>query len=537
MTFTSFSFLIFTVAALAVYYVCPKRFRWIVLLLASGTFYCIVCLKYVPFLLFTMLTTFFCALWIEQVQEKRSEEQKKNKEIWSSDEKKQFKSKTKIYKRWILAIPLVLNFGILFVLKGYLQMLMPKAGITSFLTGLGILLPLGISFYTFQSMGYLVDVYRGKTKAERNFAKLALFVSFFPQIVQGPIAIYDDLAHQLFEGHDLKFENLKFGFQLILWGLIKKMVIADRAAPILNQILENKVEYGGFATLFAVLLYALQLYADFSGGIDIARGVAEMFGITMAENFRRPYFARSLGEYWRRWHITLGAWLKNYLFYPIAMSDGFFKLGKKAKKAFGSHIGKELPGCIATLITFLVIGIWHGANWKYVGFGLWNGLILFASGLLKPVFLTVNEKLHVKTESFGWKLWQMFRTFLLVLAGYVFDIADGLGDGLKMLKSTTVGAISDIAGGAFKSFGTLIDQILSVTGMSKLDLVLILLGLLTMLVVSIIQEKTKKSLRVSMDEKKHWLTWVLMIAAAMAVIILGIYGPGIKAGEFVYMQF
>ncbi len=524
-------------ATLVVYYVCPKKFRWIILLLASGTFYGIVCLKYIPFLIFTILTTFFGAILVEKLQGKRDALYQIQKADLSKEEKKQFKTRTKIHKRLILAAVLLLNFGILFILKGYIEMLIPSAGLRTFLTGIGILLPLGISFYTFQSMGYLIDVYRGKTKAEKNPAKLALFVSFFPQIIQGPIAIYDDLAKQLYDGHDLEFENLKFGFQLVLWGLIKKMVIADRAAPILNEILANKAEYGGFATLFAVLIYALQLYADFSGGIDIARGVAQMLGITMAENFKRPYFARSLGEYWRRWHITLGAWLKNYLFYPIAMSNGFFKLGKKAKKAFGSHIGKELPGCIATLITFLVIGIWHGANLKYVGFGLWNGLVLFASGLLKPVFLKVNEKLHVKTESFGWRLWQMLRTFLLVLGGYVFDIADGLGDALSMLKSTTAGTIADLTNGTAKVFLGSFRQMLISLGLDGKDLILIIIGLILMIIVSIVQERSQRSLRGMIDQKTKWLEWVLMVAAAMTVIILGIYGPGIKPGEFVYMQF
>ena len=524
-------------ATLAVYYLCPNRFRWIVLLLASGTFYGIICLKYLPFLLFTILTTFFAALLEERLTEKRSAQLKEHKEDWSAEEKKKYKNGTKTRKRLLLALPLVLNFGILFVLKGYLQMALPAAHITEFLTGIHILLPLGISFYTFQSMGYLIDVYRGKTKAERNPAKFALFVSFFPQIIQGPIAIYDDLAQQLYDGHDLQFENIKFGFQLVLWGLIKKMVIADRAAPILNELLANKAAYGGFATLLAVLLYALQLYADFSGGIDIARGVAQMLGITMAENFRRPYFARSLGEYWRRWHITLGAWLKNYLFYPIAMSSAFFKLGKKAKKAFGSYVGKELPGCIATLITFLVIGIWHGANWKYVGFGIWNGGILFFSALLKPLFLKADEKLHIRTESFGWRLWQMFRTFLLVLAGYVFDIADGLGDAFFMLKSTTVGAVADLINGTAKAFLGSFHQMLLDLGLVGKDLILILAGLLVMIIVSVLQEKKQKSLRTMIDQKTKWLEWVLMVAATMAVIIMGIYGPGIKPGEFVYMQF
>ena len=537
MTLTSFSFLIFVTATLLVYYICPKRFRWIVLLVASFVFYAIVCWKYFPFILFTMLTTFFGALWVEGLQEKRSRLLKENKEIWSAEEKKKRKAETKRDKRLIIALVLVLNFGILFILKGYLSLVIPGFDPISTLTGGKLLLPLGISFYTFQSMGYLVDVYRGKTKAQRNFAKLALFVSFFPQIIQGPIAVYDDLAHQLFEGHDLSYENLKFGFQLILWGLMKKMILADRIVLILNELLADRASYGGLGSLAALLIYALQLYADFSGGIDIARGVAQMLGINMAENFRRPYFSCSLGEYWRRWHITLGAWLKNYLFYPIAMSNAFFKLGKKAKKAFGAHVGKELPGCIATLITFIVIGLWHGANWKYLGFGLWNGGILFASGLLKPVFLKTNEKLHIRTSSFGWKLWQILRTFVLVLVGYAFDIADSLGDSIQMLKEATAGVVRQIADGSAGGAGSAFTKVLEAARLSMADVAVILMGLAVMIAVSVIQEKTGKSMRVWIDEKKHWIEWTLTIAAALAVIFMGMYGPDVRPGDFVYMQF
>jgi len=561
MTLTSLPFLIFVCSSLVVYYIVPRKFRWIVLLIASFTFYGIVCFQYFPFILFTILTTYGAAVWEEKLQERRSAVVKSHKEDWDSSFKKKYKKQTSTYKRLLLAGVLVLNFAILFLLKGYIQMFFPEAAFSKALDSLGIILPLGISFYTFQSMGYIIDVYRGKTKAEKNPARLALFVSFFPQIIQGPISIYDDLAAQLYDGHELKFENIKYGFELVLWGLVKKFVIADRAVVLLNQLVKYGEILPALYTLCALLIYALQLYADFSGGIDMIRGIAEMFGINMAENFRRPYFSRSLGEYWRRWHITLGRWLKDYLFYPIAMSGPFFRLGKKAKKVFGAHIGKELPGCIATLITFVVIGIWHGANWKYVGFGLWNGLILFASGMLKPVFAKTNEGLHINTESVPWRVWQMFRTFLLVLAGYAFDIADGLKDALNMIYTASIGVISDLIHGSFAAFEPLRnflvasdkfsnevaerivnynytwETIFKFTGFDYGDLIVIILGVGVIFTVSLIQEKTKKSLRVSIDEKKPSLEWTLVVLATVTIILMGCYGSGITAGEFVYMNF
>lgn len=253
-------------------------------------------------------------------------------------------------------------------------------------------------------MGYIVDVYREKTEAQHNPFKLLLFVSFFPQIVQGPISIYDQLANQLFEPHEFNFTRMKYGMELILWGFFKKLIIADRAVIAISTVTADYGKYGGTTLTFTILLYALQLYADFSGGIDISRGVAQIFGIDMIDNFKRPYFSKSINEYWRRWHISLGGWLKNYLFYPIAMSNVFLNAGKKikgtrfGKTAAGTHVSKVLPTSVASLIVFLVVGVWHGASWKYVAFGLWNGLIIMLSILLQPVFDGITDKLHINRK-------------------------------------------------------------------------------------------------------------------------------------------
>ena len=215
---------------------------------------------------------------------------------------------------------------------GGMNRFLGKAGMTGSVPILHLVLPLGISFYTFQSAGYLIDVYREKTEPERNPAKYALFVSFFPQIIQGPISFYDQLAHQLYADRKFSYRNLKHGALLMLWGYLKKMVIADRAVSLIQMVAPDYTQYNGTVIFITVLVYALQLYADFSGGIDISRGFAEILGIEMAENFRRPYFAVSINDYWRRWHITLGAWMKSYVFYSLAMSKRFFKMGKNLKQ-------------------------------------------------------------------------------------------------------------------------------------------------------------------------------------------------------------
>lgn len=535
MTLVSASFFIFVTIALVAYYVVPIRFRWIVLLAASFTFYGIVCLDYLPFLCVTIVTTWLGAMGMEKLDGKRKAILKENKAVWSKEEKKQFKNKFVKYKRIILIGVLVFNFGILGILKYYNWIagtLGDRIGVSFPMVTL--LLPLGISFYTFQTMGYLLDVYWEKTPAQKNPAKFALFASFFPQIIQGPIAIYDELAVQLNEGHRLKYENIKYGFQLILWGLFLKMVLADRSLVALNSLLDRKDDLGGFWNAAAIVIYAFQLYTDFSGGINISRGVAQMFGIQMAENFRRPFFSKDVSEFWRRWHISLGRWLKTYLFYPIAVSKPFLKMGRwltaHIKGKLGAHLGRVLPGCIGTLITFLVIGMWHGANWRYAGFGLWNGIIIFISMLCDPLFGKFREKIGPVSETLSYRMFQILRTTILVLGGFAFDIADNLRDSVVMLTKCVTNPMPPAGIHAFKDF-------LLGLGLQRQDWYILAAGLLLLFCVSLYQERSGKSVRVSLDKQCVWFQWIVMLAAMIAIFMFGMYGPGVTAGEFVYMQF
>lgn len=540
MSFTTINFILFAAAAVLLYFLLPlKKYKWTVLLAASYFFYLCAGYRFAAFILFTTISTYLFALWIDRVSQKSKATVKENKAVWNREQKKKYKNKIKIQKRLIMALVLVLNFGILAFLKYYnffagsLNDLLGIFGIGFSAPTLKLILPLGISFYTFQSMGYIVDVYREKITSEKNPFKLALFVSFFPQIIQGPISFYDQLAHQLYEPHKFDFTRFKHGIQLILWGYFKKLVIADRAVIALNTVLDNYTAYNGTTITFTVLLYALQLYADFSGGIDISRGIAQIFGIDMVQNFKRPYFAKDINDYWRRWHITLGAWLKNYVFYPIAMSKQFINMSKNIKNTkFGStkagaHIAKVLPTSIASLIVFLIVGIWHGANWKYVGFGLWNGLIIMISILLKPVFDFVLKKLHINPKSFLYGIFQMFRTFLVVLVGYVFDIAPSLSGAVNMIKMSLFNQNIRVG----------IDQICNL-GVGKKDYVILLVGMFIVFAVSVVQERNSHtSLRTMLDKKTLILRWSLTVVCIVTILIFGIYGPGYNPAEFVYMQF
>ena len=540
MTYTSINFIFFVMVTALLYFALPlKKHKWVVLLAASIFFYLLAGYKYAMFILFTAISTYLIGLWVDKISKNSKAVLKKNKAEWSREEKKKYKNKIKVQKRLVMSLALVLNFGILAFLKyfnffsGSLNDILGSFGIDFSAPTLALFLPLGISFYTFQSMGYIVDVYREKTPAQRNPLKFLLFVSFFPQIVQGPISIYDQLAHQLYEPHSFDFTRFKHGMMLILWGFFKKLIIADRAVIAITTVTGNYNSYGGSTLLFTVLLYSVQLYADFSGGIDISRGVAQIFGIDMIDNFKRPYFSKSINEYWRRWHISLGAWLKNYLFYPLAMSNLFITASKKmkgtrfGKTAAGAHISKVLPTSIASLIVFLVVGIWHGADWKYVGFGLWNGLIIMISILLQPVFEATLKKLHINPKAIWWGVFQMLRTFVIVLVGYVFDIAPGFDQAMRTFRLILT---NQSLAAAKLEIGTL--------GLGKKDFIVIVVGIIVIFTASVIQERhPQTTIREMLDKKSFALRFALIFLGIMAVIVYGIYGSGYNPADFVYMQF
>ena len=523
MTYTSVSFLFFTLGCVLLYYCTPKQKRWGILLAASLGFYSIVCLKYIAFILLTAATTYGGGIALGKYIDKTDAYLKQNKKTWDKAQKDAYKSKVTTRKKLICASVLVTNFGILAFLK-YYNMFALTFGAPS----LKLFLPLGISFYTFQSMGYIIDIYRKKFAPEKNPLKLLLFVSFFPQIVQGPISFYSNLSGQLYEGHDFDFNNIKQGVLLITWGFFKKLVIADTLVGGINLVANDHANYSGTYVLTAALFYALQLYADFSGGVDISRGVSQMFGIDLAENFRRPYISRSISEYWRRWHITLGAWLKEYLFYPIAMSKTFMNFSKWLKAHFGMKISKVLPVSIASLITFVIIGIWHGANWKYAAFGIWNGGIIMFSTLLEERFTKWKEALKIKDTSRLFIAFQMLRTFLIVLVGYYFDIAPDFGSAMQMM----VKSVYDFHITEYFSFVFYKTLLISVR---ELIMVACATGLL--IKVSLMQEHGEETVRARICKKGFLFESAVFVILFYMVVVFGHYGPGTDPADFYYMQF
>ena len=283
-----------------------------------------------------------------------------------------------------------------------------------------LLVPVGLSYFTFQSAGYLVDVYRGKAQAQKNPLRAWLFVGYFPQLAQGPISTWKELGPQLITGHRLEPEQFVSGFTLLLWGYFKKLVIADRLAATTDALLAGGSLPGWFV-LGGVVLYTVRLYMDFSGGMDAVRGLSRMMGIELPENFRRPFFATSVADYWRRWHITLGKWFRAYLLYPLTTSRAGIALGRLASKSLGKRTGRAVPSALATLLVFLLIGLWHAANWNAVIYGAYFGLVMASSMLLEPVWKTMRVTLRLPQGGFMTPL-RIVRTWgLILLAQYLLE--------------------------------------------------------------------------------------------------------------------
>lgn len=529
MAFQSLTFLVFFAAVLLLYYLVPQKLQWVFLLLSSYFFYLYASPKFLIFILFTTVTA-----WIGAVHMGRGWDQEKEKlAACPAEEKKEIKEKGKTYRRRILLAVLLANFGILFFLKYFnflsdnLNLLLGAVSARQRLPRLNLILPLGISFYTFQTMGYVVDVYWGKVKAEKNPAKVALFVSFFPQIVEGPISRWKDLAQQLWMPKKAEWHNVKYGLELMLWGLFKKLVIADRFAVVANYVFGNYAELSGFQILFGAFFYAIQDYTDFSGCIDIARGAAQAMGIRLEENFMRPYFSRNIPEYWRRWHITLGSWFKDYIYYPLSISTSMKKLAKRAKNKFGKHIGKSLPALLGLSLVWLITGIWHGASWNYILWGVYYGLLIILGILFEPAVKFLNKKLRVNHTNPLVIGLQIARTFLLTMIGRVIFRAEGVYAAGAMLKKFFHG---------WEMYGGMnIRGNIAMLGLEKASYILAAALLLVLFITDCMQEKFV--VREKLEKLPGAVQWGVCLLGFAAILLFGMYGQGMEIGAFVYTQF
>ena len=469
MDLISLGFLLFAAVTVCVYYALPLRLRPGWLLMASVFFYLSADLRCGLFLLLSIVSCYAAALLIP---------------------------KTK-HKKPLLFLVLALNLGLMAALK-LLPWLMAQAMESG---RLRLLYPLGVSFYSLQAAGYVIDVYRGKIEPEQKLWRFALFMSFFPIVSQGPISRYEQLAPQLYEGHTIDAENLSRGAQLALWGYFKKLVVADRAGLLVDLVYDTPGQYAGLAVCAAATLYTLQLYADFSGCVDICRGVARMLGIEVIENFRRPLFSRSIAEFWRRWHISLGAFLRDYLYFPLG----------------GSRKGK-VRKAVNTLIVFAVSGLWHGAGLNFLFWGLFNGACIVLGGATIKARDAFWRRLGAEKPP---RFLRQLGCFFLVVLGFHFFRAPGLSAGVHMALD------------AVRPFDGSLLELLDLR-----DTLVLALGLGLMLLVSVLSERMESGcLRDRVAALKLPLRWALWLGLLMAVLVFGVYGPGYDKAQFIYMGF
>lgn len=528
MLFTSIEFIGFLILVILGYYIVPKKMQWPLLLVCSYIFYFIADPRYLLFIMVTTLSTYGISIVMENINNASKEYMAAHKAEMSKEEKKAYKAQVKAKKwKWLL-VCLFLNIGILSVTK-YTNFVINNINSflndTSKLQMVDMIVPMGISFYTFQTMGYIIDVYRGKQEAQKNPFKLALFVSFFPQLVQGPISRYGDLAPTLFAEHKFNGKTVSFGLYRVLWGYFKKVVIADRMLTAVTTLVQQTDTYTGTYVFVAMLFYAFELYCDFTGGIDITIGIAEMMGIKLAENFNLPYFSKNIKEYWNRWHITMGTWFTDYIFYPISVCGPMLKISKWSRNHLGEVVGKRVPVYLSSFVVWLTTGIWHGAAWNFIVWGLMNFVVIMISQELEPLYAKFHNRFKVKGKPVYEGL-QIIRTILLMSAIRMFDCYRDVPLTFKMVGSMFTKC----------DLGIFTDGSLMQIGLNAADYIVLTIGLIIVLTVSICKVKVG-SVREVLYTKPAFLYYAVMAVMFLVIIVFGAYGVGYDSSQFIYNQF
>lgn len=528
-SFFSFEYLvIFLPVVIILYALSPGKAKKYILLLFSYVFYVIVNGGLTLFLLFSTVCVFAFSKLLESIKSKRAEALKS----CEKDKKKEIKAEYQKRMRSVLIFAIIIHIGILVVLKysGFfaynINSVLSLCKIEFSFIIPDFALPLGISFFSLQAVSYLTDVYRGTEKADSNFFRVALFLGFFPQIIEGPICRYSQTAQQLWDVKQIEFENLTKGLQRVLYGMMKKVVIADRLNPFIQSVFSDHKEYGGIMVIAAAVFYSVQLYMDFSGAMDAVCGIGQIFGVVMPENFKRPFFSKSISEFWTRWHISLGTWFKDYIFYPVSMSKRMKTVTSAARKKIGSYYGPLVAGSIALFCVWLNNGLWHGSAWSYIFFGMYHFALILLGNITAPLSKKVLHKLRISSENKAYLLFRIARTCGLVVIGELFFRADGLKKGLSMFFSIfTDFRLPEMSDGFLGDFR-----------LSFLDLGIVFVVLAVILVISILNEKGY-IIRDLLQEKNVVVRWTAIIAMIVVIVVFGAYGDGYVPVDPIYANF
>ncbi len=499
---TSFAYLAFLAVALIGYYLIKPNWQTGYLLLASLTFYCLSCEPYtLLYLAVSTISVYLAARFI-------------------SKEEKASKAKC------VLVLTLVLNFGLLALLK-YNSFALDNVNMVRGLLGkekvdfaIQLTASLGISYYTLQLCGYLLDCYWKVGMVQTSLPKFALFACYFPQMTSGPISRYKRIHENLYEPHPFVYEQVTHGMKRIAWGMFKKLVIAERLGLLVHSVYGNYESYHVLLIWMGIFCFSLQLYTDFSGCMDIVLGTSECFGIRLPENFQNPFFATTIQEFWQRWHITLGTWLKDYIMDPVLKSNAWIKLGEKSRARFGKKWGKRIPTYLGMLILWLSMGLWHGSGWKFIiGEGLWFWLVIISGNMCAKSLQKLVKKMKINPENVLWMTFQRLRTFLIFSIGLICFRAENMGQVLAVLKA------------GMTQFGERgFSQIRSDLGYS--NLVLLCLAFLVLIAVELMQNKGI-DIFLWVTKKPMWISWcIYLFVCGMILLSLSLSGQ-----SFIYAGF
>lgn len=528
-SYCSLAYLFFFLpGVMLLYSVTPKKYRWISLLAANYIFFWCFSGKLLAFLLFSTLSIHHFGIWLSKLQDESMIQctgiEKENKKAVKAEfQRKQTR---------VILLAAFIHVGILVILKytsffgTNLNTLLAKCGFGYQFTIPRFVLPLGISFYTMQALSYLFDVYRGKLKADENLGRLALYLSFFPQIMEGSICRYSDTAEQLWQGERIAYRNLTFGIQRILFGLLKKIVVADRLNLLIKTVFSDYGKYDGGVIAVAMICYTCQLYMEFSGTMDVVIGSGEIFGIRMPENFRQPFFSKSISDFWTRWHITLGAWFRDYIFYPLSMSRLLKKLTLSARKRLGNHFGPLIAGTVALFCVWFCNGLWHGAAWNYIFFGMYHFTLILIGNIFEPVIQWIAKIIHIDRNCWPYRILQIMRTVILVNIGELFFRANGLRAGLAMFKKM-------ICNFTFDSVRT---QTVFKIGMDKHDFLIVAITVFIVFIISLLKEN-KVEVRCELSKRNTVIRWAVYLVMILYIVIFGAYGIGYVPIDPIYANF
>lgn len=494
MLFNSIKFILFFPIVTLVYYLVPKKYTWIWLLVSSYYFYMSWNPTYALLIITSTVITYLSGILIHKANKLNDQQRKLS------------------LKRLYVALSFIINLSILIFFKYYnfvvgnIMMILYDLNILIEIPLSNMLLPVGISFYTFQALSYTMDVYRGDIKSENHLGHYALFVSFYPQLVAGPIERSKNLLPQIKLGRPFKYDNLKNGLIMMGWGLVKKVVIADRLAIVVNTVYNNPNEFSGIYLVVATVFFAFQIYCDFSAYSDIAIGCAETMGYKLMVNFRQPYFSKSIKEFWQRWHISLGTWFKEYLYIP---------LGGNRVPRFRAYLN--------ILIIFLVSGFWHGANWTFIIWGGLHGMFQIIGQITYKPRKQLYKFLCIKDNTFGRNLIASLFTFVLVSFAWVFFRANSLPDALYIVKNLSLDGLSAFTAGGYLELG-----------LDKQDFIL---GIVSIFILLLTDKRLVTNSLYRIIEKENLpFRWLIYLVIIFGIILLGFYG-GYDASTFIYFQF